>query len=122
MRRLSVYADHMPATTREAPAVLLARPHRPVLVAGTLGELTGPTGGLVELPLRLWWNPMRTFDLGEPTMLTWMYENVLRGAIRVNELRAYLDGAPLVRLWPQLNLPRAVRAAWEARHPRLRHA
>jgi hypothetical protein len=112
----------MPATTREAPAVLLARPHRPVLVAGTLGELTGPTCGLVELPLRLWWNPMRTFDLGEPTMLAWMYENVLREAIRVDELRAYLDGATLVRLWPQLNLPRAVRAAWEARHPRLRHA
>jgi hypothetical protein len=119
---LSVYADHMSATTREAPAVHLSRPHRPVLVAGTLAELTGPTSGLVELPLRLWWNPVRAFDLGEPTMLAWMYENVLREAIRVDELRTYLNGALLVRLWPQLNLPRAVRAAWEARHPRLRHA
>jgi hypothetical protein len=51
-----------------------------------------------------------------------MYENVLREAIRVGELRDYLDGPTLVRVWPQLNLPRAVRAAWEARHPRLRHA
>jgi hypothetical protein len=108
--------------TREAPAVLLSRPHRPVLVAGTLTELAGPAGGVVELPLRLWWNPVRTFDLDEPTMLAWMYENVLREAIRVDELRSYLNGAVLVRLWPQLNLPRAVRAAWEARHPRLRHA
>ncbi|GLY03107.1 MULTISPECIES: hypothetical protein [Actinoplanes] len=103
-----------------APVRHLARPHRPVVVAGTLGELRGPTDGLVELPLRLWWQPQRAFDLSVPTMLLWMYENVLREAIRADELRAYLDGATLVRLWPELNLPRGVRAAWEARHPRLR--
>jgi hypothetical protein len=103
-------------------AVPLARPHRPVLVAGTLGELAGPTNGLVELPLRLWWGPQRAFDLAEPTMLAWMYENVLREAIRVDELRAYLHGPTLIRVWPQLNLPRVVRAAWEARHPHLRLA
>ena len=103
-------------------AVPLARPHRPVLVAGTLDELAGPTGGLVELPLRLWWGPQRAFDLAEPTMLAWMYENVLREAIRVEELRTYVHGPTLVAVWPQLNLPRAVRAAWEARHPRLRLA
>jgi hypothetical protein len=112
----------MPATMRDAPVVHLARPHRPVLVAGTLGELGGPTGGIVELPLRLWWNPQRAFDLDRPTMLAWMYENVLREAIRVDELRTFLHGPTLVRLWPELNLPRAVRAAWEARHPRLRLA
>ncbi|GAA0450441.1 hypothetical protein Aca07nite_54570 [Actinoplanes capillaceus] len=103
-----------------APVTHLARPHRPVVVAGTLGELRGPTSGLVELPLRLWWQPQRAFDLGVHTMLLWMYENVLREAIRVDELRSYLDGPTLARLWPELNLPRSVRAAWEARHPRLR--
>jgi hypothetical protein len=113
----------MTATMRDDPVdVPLARPHRPVLVAGTLDELTGPTRGLVELPLRLWWNPHRAFDLSQPTMLAWMYENVLREAIRVDELRAHLNGRTLVRLWPQLNLPRAVRNAWEARHPQLRLA
>lgn len=117
---MSVYPDHMLATTQGT--VHLARPHRPVLVAGTLGELAGPTGGLVELPLRLWWHPQRAFDLSSPTMLAWMYENVLREAIRVDELRAFLHGPTLIRVWPQLNLPRAVRAAWEARHPRLRLA
>jgi hypothetical protein len=116
---MSVYADRMRAAF---DAVHLARPHRPVLVTGTLGELAGPTHGLVELPLRLWWGPQRAFDLAEPTMLAWMYENVLREAIRVDELRAYVNGPTLVRVWPQLNLPRAVRAAWEARHPRLRLA
>ena len=103
-----------------APVTHLARPHRPVVVAGTLGELRGPTAGLVELPLRLWWHPQRAFDLGEHTMLLWMYENVLRESIRVDELRSYIDGATLVRVWAELNLPRGVRAAWEARHPRLR--
>jgi hypothetical protein len=112
----------MPATMRDAPVVHLARPHRPVLVAGTLEELNGPAGGIVELPLRLWWNPNRAFDLDHPTMRAWMYENVLREAIRVDELRTYLNGPILVRLWPELNLPRAVRAAWEARHARLRLA
>ena len=99
----------MPATMSDAPVVHLARPHRPVLVAGTLDELGGPTCGRVELPLRLWWNPSRAFDLDHPTMLAWMYENVLREAIRVDELRTYLNGRMLVRLWPDLNLPRAVR-------------
>ena len=110
----------MPTTAPDAPAVHLARPHRPVLVAGTLGELTGPAHGMVELPLRLWWNPVRTFDLDQPTMLMWMYENVLREAVRVDELRSYLHGPTLVRVWAELNLPRGVRAAWEARHPMLR--
>jgi hypothetical protein len=103
-----------------ATDVLLARPHRPVLVTGTLSELTGPPGGVVELPLRLWWNPQRTFDLDRPDALRWMYENVLREAVRAEDLRTFLDGPTLVRVWPALNLPRAVRAAWEARHPVLR--
>ncbi|GAA2557624.1 hypothetical protein GCM10010435_30640 [Winogradskya consettensis] len=90
-----------------------------MLVAGTLAELTGPTSGLVELPLRLWWNPQRAFDLSQHTMLLWMYENVLREAVRITELRDHLHGPTLLRLWPDLNLPRAVRAAWEARHPAL---
>jgi hypothetical protein len=106
----------------EVPAARpLARPHRPVLVTGTLRELVGPHRGLVELPQRLWWNPQRVFDLEQRTMLLWMYENVLREAIRADELRAHLHGPTLARVWPELNLPRAVRAAWEARHPRLRH-
>lgn len=107
-------------SVRTAPVTHLARPHRPVVVAGTLGELQGPVGGIVELPLRLWWQPQRAFDLSQHTMLLWMYENVLREAIRIDELREYVNGTLLVRLWPELNLPRAVRAAWEARHPRLR--
>ena len=98
------------------PAVHLARPNRPVLVAGTLHELTGPEHGTVELPLRLFWSPRRTFDLDDPDARRWMYENVLRESVRVDELRQFLHGPTLVAIWPDLNLPRGVRAAWEARH------
>jgi hypothetical protein len=87
-----------------------------VLVAGTLQELTGPSTGQVELPLRLWWNPQRTFDLDDEDARLWMYENVLREAVRIDELRQYLHGPTLVKVWADLNLPRGVRAAWEARH------
>jgi hypothetical protein len=70
----------------------------------------------------LMWNPDRTFDLDDPDQLLWMYENVLREAIRTAELRPWLKAAVLVRVWRSLNLPPGVRQAWEAHHPGLRLA
>jgi hypothetical protein len=99
-----------------------ARPGRAAVVAADLADLRGPAAGTVELPLRLFWNPDRTFDLGDPDLLRWMYENVLREASRPEDLAAYLDGELLVALWPELFLPRGVRQAWEDRHPALRAA
>jgi hypothetical protein len=109
----------MQASATDDRVVHLARPHRGALVADTLDELAGPTHGIVELPLRLWWNPHRGFDLDQHTMLLWMYENVLREAVRHDELRRFLHGPTLQRVWPELNLPRGVRAAWQSRHPQL---
>jgi hypothetical protein len=100
----------------------MARPNRPTLVAATLDELNGPEGGVVELSQRLMWNPNRTFDLDRHDSLLWMYENVLREAIRYEELRKWINGRMLVQIWPELNLPRGVRLAWEARYPQLRTA
>ena len=84
-----------------------------------LSKLKGPVTGPVELPLRLFWYPDRTFDLDAPGMLAWMYQTVLREATRPEDLTAFLDGATLVALWPGLFLPRGVRVAWEAQHPAL---
>ena len=47
---------------------------------------------------------------------------MLREASRPDDLTAYLDGPTLVRLWPELYLPKGVRQAWEERHPSLRAA
>lgn len=99
-----------------------ARPGRRTLVARDLGGLQGPTAGTVELPLRLFWCPDRTFDLDAPGMVAWMYQTVLREATRPEDLSAFLDGDTLVALWPELFLPRGVREAWEGQHPILRAA
>ena len=99
-----------------------ARPGRRALVATDLAALAGPTTGPVELPLRLFWCPDRTFDLDAPGMLAWMYQTVLREATRPEDLTEFLDGATLTALWPDLFLPRGVRAAWEEQHPVLRAA
>jgi hypothetical protein len=103
---------------------LQSRPGRRALVIPTLTELTGPTGGVVELPHRLvWQEPQhRRFDLDDPHQLCRVYEIVLREAIRLDELRAWLDAATLHRIWPDLYLPRGVRRAWEERHPELTRA
>ncbi|NJP35889.1 hypothetical protein [Micromonospora thermarum] len=100
----------------------LAQPGRPAVVARTLAELTGPTRGVVELPVRLMWCPDRRFDLGDPDQLLWMYENVLRETTRTDDLRDLINGRTLRRVWRLLNLPRGVRQAWESRHPGLRTA
>jgi hypothetical protein len=67
-------------------------------------------------------DPDRTFDLSDPDMLRSMYEKVLREAIRTDELTRFLNGGTLVAVWRDLFLPRAVRQAWEDRHPVLRRA
>ena len=109
--------------TVEIGALHEARPGRRALVAADLATLAGPTTGLVELPLRLFWSARdRTFDLDEPGMLAWMYQTVLREATRPDELATYLDGATLTAVWPDLFLPCGVRAAWEEQHPILRAA
>lgn len=97
-----------------------SRPGRLVVVVDSLDELQGPTGGTVELPNRLLWQPDRTVDLDDAWTRGWMYALVLREARRRDDLRTWINGSVLLELWPGLNLPRAVRAAWEDRHPALR--
>lgn len=96
-----------------------ARPGRLAVVVDDLRSLRGPTRGQVRLPHRLLWRPDRTLDLDQPWQLAAMYEIVLTEAVRVEELCAWLDGPTLVRLWPELYLPRGVRTAWQDRHPAL---
>jgi hypothetical protein len=99
----------------------LSRPGRRALVVADLADLRGPAGGMVELPLRLFWSlPDHRFDLDDPDTCRWYYETVLREASRPDDLTAYLDDATLARLWPDLYLPKGVRRAWEEQHPSLR--
>jgi DNA invertase Pin-like site-specific DNA recombinase len=121
--RSTIY-KYLPAEERVPAAHLapyLARPGRPVLVIDDLGDLRGPVGGTVELPLRLFWSlPDHRFDLDDPDLRLWYYQTVLREASRPADLTAYLDSGTLVALWPDLYLPKGVRRAWEEQHPALR--
>ena len=101
----------------------LARPGRRAIVVADLADLRGPTGGIVELPLRLFWSSAdRTFDLDKPFMQRWFYQTVLREASRAEDLTRFLDRDTLVSLWPDLRLPGGVRQAWEEQHPMLQAA
>jgi hypothetical protein len=88
---------------------------RPYTVPESLEELTGPTSGVVELPLRLDWSEQGRYDLSDPRQRNLMYEVVIRESMRVEDLRTYLDGRTLRRVWRQLWLPRKVRGLWESR-------
>jgi hypothetical protein len=109
-----------PSHVAPSQVIYQARPGRRVVIASDLADLRGPVTGMVELPLRLYWQPDRTFDLGDPDMLRWMYANLLREASRSEDLAAYLNGETLAEVWPDLFLPRGVRLAWEEQHPLLR--
>jgi hypothetical protein len=86
----------------------MARPNRPSLVPKTLDELRGPSRGVVELSQRLMWNPSRTFDLDNHDLLLWMYENVPREAIRLDELRRWKPGSHSSAPWHDLRRRRGV--------------
>lgn len=66
----------------------------------------------VVLPLHLNWSERRrTFRLADRAHRARAYEIVLREG-GPDDLAAYVDGALLVDLWPELVLPREIRAAW----------
>jgi hypothetical protein len=96
---------------------------RPVVVAASLADLHGPTGGLVELPQRLFWSGAgRVFDLSDPDRLLELYEVVFDAARTEADLAEYLHGETLARIWPDLALAPRVRHAWEDALPGLKHA
>jgi hypothetical protein len=48
-------------------------------------------------------NPTGRVNLDHPAQLAWLYETVLREAATADELRAWLDGPTLVRIWADLS-------------------
>jgi hypothetical protein len=105
-----------------AQARTLYEDGRPYTLPDSLEELTGPTTGVVDLPLRLDWSEQRRYDLADGRQRNLMYERVIRESMRVEDLRAYLHGPTLLAAWPQLWLPMKVRRLWESRFHRLASA
>lgn len=92
---------------------------RPYLLPASLADLTGPTGGSVELPAALGWTGRRHYDLDEPADARVLYERVIVEAVDVDVLARTLNADCLRAAWPHLYLPSRVRQMWEARFPQL---
>jgi len=67
----------------------------------------------VDLALHLAWSgPATTFSLRDPRQRARCYETVLREGTPA-DIRRYVDGALLIECWPEIVLPRRLRAAWQ---------
>jgi hypothetical protein len=93
-------------------------PIRPVVLPFSLSELTGPTGGMVELPLHVDWTPTNRYDLSVPQRMLTMYRTVLLEARGASDLH-YLNSDTLQSCWAELRLPVRISKAWEAQFPEL---
>ena len=89
------------------------------VVVPDLHDLHGPTAGLHRLPLRLEASARPLYDFADPHRRDLAYRTVLMETCSVGDLTDWLDRDALLQMWPQLYLPKNVRAAWEAQHAEL---
>jgi hypothetical protein len=92
---------------------------KPVVVPDRLDLLAGPVSGIVNLPRHLKWSGSSRYDLDQSGRIADMYRAVINEAATPTDLHTYVDRATLVRLWPTMWLPVAVRRIWEERFPEL---
>lgn len=87
---------------------------RPVAVPETLDELQGSLTGVVRLPLRIHssgFGPDEPFDLSDERQRVAVYQIVLTHG-DLADIRRYVQGSELRRVWLALWLPPHVRRAW----------
>lgn len=90
-----------------------------VFVPASLYPLGGKTGGIVDPPVYLYWQP-GTLDFGADADLRRFYASALPAIATAEDFATWINASALRRLWPRLALPRVVRVAWETIHPELR--
>jgi len=107
-----------PMTTRSAASQVRGwYTRRGITVAEDLDRLHGPTTGATSLPLAIEASHRTAYDFGDAHQRAEAYRVVLMEAVTQDDLVSWLDRDELVRVWPDLYLPRDIRAAWQARHP-----
>jgi hypothetical protein len=80
-----------------------------------LSDLTGPTHGIIELPITIDWGPKHLYDMAVDSDRRVAYELVLQEAGTTAEVALYVNGTALTEVWSRLLLPQRVRELWEAR-------
>ncbi|MFD6180635.1 hypothetical protein [Streptomyces goshikiensis] len=103
-----------------APAAEVLRERYTNRLPASLGDLAGPSRGVVELPLHVAWSGLRAYDLDRPRQRMSLYRTVLAEGQR-DDLTALLDRDLLTEQWPVLRtlVSRHVRQVWEERFPQL---
>ncbi|MDR1808247.1 MAG: transcriptional regulator [Propionibacteriaceae bacterium] len=92
---------------------------KPYFAPDSLDALSGPDGGVIKLPKRVFWVPGDgRVDLDRPGGTALAYETLLQEADA--ELQEQLiNRRRLIEIWPELVLPLRVRRLWEDRFPQL---
>ncbi|WP_028709600.1 hypothetical protein [Propionicicella superfundia] len=85
----------------------------------SLDDLHGPTSGVIRVRPHIRTAPEPTYDFDSPGGLWAGYSAIVRDGYP-DEHAAFLDRATLLRLWPDLNLPKRCREAWTAKFAELR--
>jgi hypothetical protein len=86
----------------------------------SLEHLTGPSGGVVELPVDLAWSGDRSFDLSD-SMDRYLYQmTILTAAVTGDHYTSWLNARLLREDWGRLRLPKQLRAIWQEHFPDLR--
>ena len=85
----------------------------------SLDHLTGPSGGVVELPVDLAWSGDRSFDLADPSQRYLYHMTVLTAAVTGEHYTRWLNAGLLRIDWSRLRLPGPLRAVWQERFPEL---
>ena len=80
----------------------------------SLADLSGPAGGIIELPLHVAWSGRRTYDVADERQRLLLYALLLAEAQR-EDLERLLNRESLVGMWPRLRrlLGPQARRAWE---------
>ena len=92
---------------------------KPYAIVDDLDSLTGPTGGVVVLPVTLDWSPKKRYDMTDIDERLRMYEAVLNEALNPVDLQDFLNKDLLIEAWPELLVPKRIRARWESAFPEL---
>jgi hypothetical protein len=126
-RRLACVGERSDGAEADVPGLASRSPEgylpygerKPYVVADSLTALNGPVQGMVTLPHHLDWSGRPDYDLSRPPRMAAMYKVVLTEAGTVDDLRNWLSGDVLLRLWPTLWLTPQLRRRWEERFPEL---
>ena len=95
---------------------------KPYEIPESLDDLKGPAGGVVELPHSVLWAPGGgRVDLDQEGGIGLAYRAVVAEGTVADQVMI-LNRDRLIATWPELLLPRRVRALWKARFPELHDA